>query len=85
MTAMHVVSRNRRPNAGSGSAPDWMTVVTTSGSSSARSVHVNEAREALLVAARQLGPGPAKQSASAMTGLQVWCEADEQLTASLLD
>lgn len=65
-----------RPGAGAGTAPDWLDSFQSSsaahgGTAAGRGGHINEAREAVLVAARQLGSGPAKAAASAMIGLQV--------------
>lgn len=70
-----------RPSAATGAAPDWLTAsslsVTAPGGSSQSIMrpagHINEAREAVLLAARQLGAAPVKAAAAAMSGLQVGC------------
>lgn len=72
---MYSLSPICRPGAGAGTAPDWLDSFHSSaahgGAAAGRGSHINEAREAVLVAARQLGSGPAKAASSAMIGLQV--------------
>jgi hypothetical protein len=61
----------RRPSAVTGSTPDWLVASNSGSSGGSRPGFKNEARQAVLQFARQLGSENARSAESALSGMQV--------------